>query len=139
MLALEPFVDGVESRPVDEQIVIAALGLLATTVVLGASEIIASTRRSARHVRRRFRRVGLVKGARYRLRAGIRGAARTLALGTTIATGQALGMSRGEAARFSFLMSIPIISAATAKKLLDLTQGQGSSAAARCHDRRASS
>ena len=38
--------------------------------------------------------------------------------GTTIAAGVALRIERSEAARFSFLMSIPIIGAATAKKIL---------------------
>ncbi|MDY0341774.1 MAG: undecaprenyl-diphosphate phosphatase, partial [Coriobacteriia bacterium] len=38
--------------------------------------------------------------------------------GTTIAAGVGLGIKREEAARFSFLLSIPIIFAATAKKIL---------------------
>lgn len=126
VLALESFVDGVESRPVSEQIVISAFGLLATTVVLGLSEILA-----ARQHRRgvcddaseelawsKVLGIGFAQGF-----AALPGLSRS---GTTIATGQALGMSRGEAARFSFLISVPIISAATAKKLLDLAQGQGS-------------
>lgn len=41
VLALEPFIDGVETRPVEQQIVISAVGLLVTSVVLGASELIA--------------------------------------------------------------------------------------------------
>jgi len=41
VLALEGFIGGVESRPVNEQIAIAAVGLLFTSVTLGASELIA--------------------------------------------------------------------------------------------------
>jgi len=40
--------------------------------------------------------------------------------GSTIAGGMLLGLSRGEAARFSFLMAIPIITGAGLKKFLDL-------------------
>lgn len=125
VLALEPFVDGVEARPVSEQIVITAFGLLATAVVLGTSEILAGIMRTRRTIDDdaaelswpRTLGIGFAQGF-----AALPGLSRS---GTTIATGQALGMSRGEAARFSFLMSIPIISAATAKKLLDLAQGEG--------------
>ena len=40
--------------------------------------------------------------------------------GATIAGGMLLGLSRAEAARFAFLLSIPIITGAGLKKLLDL-------------------
>ncbi len=40
--------------------------------------------------------------------------------GSTIAGGMLLGLSRGEAARFSFLMAVPIITGAGLKKFLDL-------------------
>jgi undecaprenyl-diphosphatase len=125
VLALEPFVDGVEARPVAEQISIAALGLLATALVLGISELLAA-RFAARTPQgddsadlpwSKVLTIGFAQGF-----AALPGLSRS---GTTIATGQALGMTRGEAARFSFLMSIPIVAAATAKKLLDIAQGQG--------------
>jgi undecaprenyl-diphosphatase len=125
VLILEPFVDGVELQPVSDQIVIAAWGLLATTLVLGASELIAA-RQHARGVCDDHSEelswtktlvIGFAQGF-----AALPGLSRS---GTTISTGQALGMSRGEAARFSFLMSVPIISAAIAKTSLDLMQGQG--------------
>jgi len=40
--------------------------------------------------------------------------------GSTIAGGMLLGLSRGEAARFSFLMAVPIITGAGLKKFIDL-------------------
>lgn len=125
VLALESFVDGVERRPVPQQIAISAWGLLATAAVLGISELI-SARRAASSPEMpaedlswgRVFGIGFAQGF-----AALPGLSRS---GTTIATGQALGMKRGEAARFSFLISVPIIAAATAKKLLDIVQGQGS-------------
>jgi undecaprenyl-diphosphatase len=127
VLALEPFVDGVEARPVTEQIVITAFGLLATAVVLGLSELIGARRRALHTATAddasalpwtKVVGIGFAQGF-----AALPGLSRS---GTTIATGQALGMPRGEAARFSFLISVPIVAAATAKKLLDVAQGQGS-------------
>ena len=44
--------------------------------------------------------------------------------GSTIAAALALGLSRTRAARFSFLLSIPAISAATAKESLELILGE---------------
>jgi undecaprenyl-diphosphatase len=125
VLALEPFVDGVETRPVAEQISIAALGLLATALVLGISEVIATHARADVQGHDdasglpwpKVLAMGFAQGF-----AALPGLSRS---GTTIATGQALGMERGEAARFSFLMSVPIVAAATAKKLLDLAGGEG--------------
>jgi undecaprenyl-diphosphatase len=43
--------------------------------------------------------------------------------GSTIVAGMLLGLSREEAARFTFLLSIPIIVLAGGKKLLDVVQG----------------
>lgn len=40
--------------------------------------------------------------------------------GVTIAAGMAAGFSRAEAARFSFLLSIPVVAGAAGKKMLDL-------------------
>lgn len=127
VLALEPFIGGVEDRPVEQQIVISAWGLIGTTLLLGGSELIASwqKRRNATQITSseelswgKALGIGFAQGF-----AALPGLSRS---GTTIATGQALGMERGEAARFSFLMSVPIIAAATAKKSLDIAQGQGS-------------
>ena len=44
--------------------------------------------------------------------------------GATIVAGMLLGLSRAEAARFTFLLSIPIITMAGGKKLLDVATGQ---------------
>lgn len=46
--------------------------------------------------------------------------------GASIAGGMILGLSRGEAARFSFLLAIPIIGGSGLKKLLDLMSASGS-------------
>jgi len=126
VLALESFIDGVELRPVDQQIVISAIGLLVTSVVLGGSELIARAEKkrapaaddSAAMPWWKALAIGFAQGF-----AALPGVSRS---GITISTGQALGITRGESARFSFLMSIPIISAATAKKLLDIAGGEGS-------------
>lgn len=45
--------------------------------------------------------------------------------GSTIAAGLALGIGRARAARFSFLLSIPAITAATAKEALGLIMSEG--------------
>ena len=45
--------------------------------------------------------------------------------GASIAGGMLLGLTRGEAARFSFLLAIPILLGAGAKKLIDLIQTGG--------------
>lgn len=137
VLLLDGFVEGVERRPVDQQIVISAIGLLLTTVILGVSELIARREKNlagdvgmvaddpgvqeddSSHLPWwKALAIGFAQGF-----AALPGVSRS---GTTIATGQALGMTRGEAARFSFLMSIPIIGAATAKKTLDILSGEGS-------------
>lgn len=124
VLAIEPFVEGVENRPVEQQIAISALGLLGTTVFLAASELIAARqRRSQRQDDSSELSWGKALGIGFAQGfAALPGLSRS---GSTIATGQALGLERGEAARFSFLMSVPIIAAALAKKSLDLMQGQG--------------
>lgn len=51
--------------------------------------------------------------------------------GATITTGLAVGLERETAARFSFLLSAPIIAGAGAKSLLEIFQGMRSGAIAR--------
>ncbi|MBI1307970.1 MAG: UDP-diphosphatase [Bacteroidetes bacterium] len=46
--------------------------------------------------------------------------------GSTIGTGVILGIDRSKAARFSFIMVLPLILGAAAKKLLDYFSGEGS-------------
>lgn len=125
VLAIEPFVDGVESRPVGQQLLISGFGFLGTAILLAVSEIIAAMRKDHHPVATseqltwpRALAIGFAQGF-----AALPGLSRS---GTTIAAGQAMGMERGEAARFSFLLSVPIIAAATAKKSLDLASGAGS-------------
>jgi len=45
--------------------------------------------------------------------------------GATIAGGMLLGLSRSEAARFAFLLAVPVILGAGAKKLLELATAEG--------------
>jgi len=140
VLGLEAFVGGVENRPVAEQITISAWGLLATTVLLGGSELLAARRRGvsglaapadpatadpAEHELEESAEVSMSTALVIGFAQGFAALPGLSRSGTTIATGQALGMERGEAARFSFLLSVPIISAALAKKLLDVASGEG--------------
>ncbi len=81
VFALEPFVSGVERRPVEQQIVIAAVGLLITSVVLGGSELIARTEGKTFAADRGLGRHPVGEGTSGRCRAGLRGAAGRLALG----------------------------------------------------------
>lgn len=118
-LAADPLVSGVEDMPVLRQITITAVFLLATAAVLTVAELI--SRRAARHADReeiqecdlpwwKSLSIGVLQGF-----AVAPGLSRS---GMTIAGGVALGMTRERAARFSFLLSVPIIAAATAKKIL---------------------
>jgi undecaprenyl-diphosphatase len=114
-LGFEPLVDRVETLSMAAQVTIVGIFLLVTAALLGGAELIA--RRSSAHIAsaeevplKRALAIGLAQGF-----AVAPGLSRS---GTTIAAGVALGIQRDEAARFSFLLSIPIIGAATAKKIL---------------------
>ncbi len=114
-LAFEPLVDQVETLAMTTQVTIVGVFLLVTAALLGGAEFLAkrvkSTTDSAEDISLKHALiVGFAQGF-----AVAPGLSRS---GTTIATGVALGMRRDEAARFSFLLSIPIITAATAKKIL---------------------
>ncbi|MDZ4169404.1 MAG: undecaprenyl-diphosphate phosphatase [Coriobacteriia bacterium] len=126
VLVLEAFVSGVESRPVNEQIVISAWGLLVTTVLLVASEAISSLEKRRQAPSDDASAISWPKALAVGFAQGFAVLPGVSRSGTTIASAQALGITRGEAARFSFLLSIPIISAATAKKLLDVATGEES-------------
>ncbi|MHB1323114.1 MAG: undecaprenyl-diphosphate phosphatase [Coriobacteriia bacterium] len=114
-LALEPLVEGVETLPMASQVSIVGGFLLLTGALLGGAEALA---RRGRHSIQHAEEIPL----RHAILIGI---AQSLAVapglsrsGTTIAAGVALGIRRDEAARFSFLLSIPIVTAATAKKVI---------------------
>lgn len=114
-LAFEPLVDQVETLAMTTQVTIVGIFLLVTAVLLGGAEFLAkrvkSTTNSAEDISlKNALIIGFAQGF-----AVAPGLSRS---GTTIATGVALGMRRDEAARFSFLLSIPIIAAATSKKIL---------------------
>ncbi len=89
--------------------------LLITGVILAASERLSAQQRSLETVTRADAlAIGLAQAA-----AIAPGISRS---GATIGAGLALGLARRQAARFSFLLSLPIILAAGAFKLLALVQ-----------------
>lgn len=117
-LAAQPLVDRVETYSVSTQLTIVALFLLLTSALLVGSEVLG---------RRVVAKVGGAlsvsdlptwKAVLIGLAQGFAVAPGLSRSGTTIATGLALGMDREQSARFSFLLSVPIISAALAKKIL---------------------
>jgi len=120
-LAAEPLVDTVETLPMATQVAIVGAFLVFTAALLGGATLLArrvnGTIGSAEDVPMKTALlIGLAQGF-----AVAPGLSRS---GTTIAAGVALGIEREEAARFSFLLSVPIIGAATAKKvLLDVIVG----------------
>jgi undecaprenyl-diphosphatase len=114
-LAFEGPVEAVEHLTMSRQLTVTAWFLLLTAALLAGAELLAarvsSVIETAEDVPlKRALIIGFAQGF-----AVAPGLSRS---GTTIATGVALGITRGEAARFSFLLSIPIIGAATAKKVL---------------------
>ncbi len=115
-LAAEPLVESVETLPMTRQVEITAWFLLLTSATLAAAEFLS----------RRMRRTGEVSLARAIAIGTAQGFAVAPGLsrsGVTIATGVGSGLEREAAARFSFLLSIPIVFAATAKKGLDALGG----------------
>lgn len=117
-LAAQGLVDGVETLPMSEQVTIVAAFLLLTAILLGSAELVSA--RSARRSRARMTTADLPlwKAIAIGFAQGFAVAPGLSRSGTTIAAGVALGMNREESARFSFLLSVPIIAAALAKKLL---------------------
>ncbi|MRS12394.1 MAG: undecaprenyl-diphosphate phosphatase [Actinobacteria bacterium] len=120
-LALEPLVENVETLAMATQVTVVAGFMLVTAGALWGAELLARTTRSTITAAedipwKSALLVGLAQGF-----AVAPGLSRS---GTTIASGVALGLRREEAARFSFLLSLPIVFAATAKKvLLDVIAG----------------
>ena len=113
-LALEPLVEGVETLPMSSQVVITDAFPLMTAALLAGAELLA---RRAKHTIATAEEIPLKQAPRYRRGAGVRSGAGAVALGHHHRLGAGLGIKRDEA-RFSFLLSIPIIGAATAKKIL---------------------
>ena len=114
-LALEPLVEGVETLPMASQVSVVGAFLLLTGALLGGAEALARRRRhSIQHAEEIPLRHAILIGIAQSF-AVAPGLSRS---GTTIAAGVALGIRRDEAARFSFLLSIPIVAAATAKKVI---------------------
>lgn len=114
-LAFEPLVDSVETLAMGTQVTIVGVFLLVTAALLGGSELLS---RRAAHCVDSAEEIPLKKALLVGLAQGFAVAPGLSRSGTTIAAGVALGIKRDEAARFSFLLSIPIITAATAKKVL---------------------
>ena len=106
-------------QPLSESMVAVALGFLGTTVLLVTAEV--ADRKGPKLEspdRLGFMQlgvVGLLQGL-----AVLPGLSRS---GSTISGGMFFGMSREHAARFSFLIGIPIIALASAKDVLDVAQG----------------
>ncbi len=126
VLAIEPFVGGVELRSVEQQIAISAWGLLGTTVLLGGSELVAGWRERRQDALDDSSQLPLPKALVVGFAQGFAALPGVSRSGSTISAAQAVGMTRSEGARFSFLMSMPIVAAAVAKKCLDIAGGEGS-------------
>lgn len=113
-LALEPVVEPMSGSPIW-----VGVWFLSTALVLAAGEALSGKRPATTSADRlsygQTAFVAFMQGL-----AVLPGLSRS---GSTIASGMLAGLSREHAARFSFLLGMPIITAAAAKDLLDLTQG----------------
>lgn len=123
-LSAEGLVDSVESLAMSTQVTIVAVFLLVTAVLLAASEILGAYVARKAGERLTTESLPLWKALAIGFAQGFAVAPGLSRSGTTIAAGIALGMDREQSARFSFLLSVPIITAALAKKiLLDVVLG----------------
>ena len=114
-LALEPLVEGVETLPMPSQVTITGAFLVLTAILLALAEVFA---RRSRHTIDTAEEIPLAQALAIGVAQAFAVAPGLSRSGITIASGVGLGIRRDEAARFSFLLSIPIIGAATAKKIL---------------------
>ncbi|MHB9003802.1 MAG: undecaprenyl-diphosphate phosphatase [Coriobacteriia bacterium] len=116
-LSFESMVDRVETLSMATQVQIVGVFLLVTAALLGGSELMAKKmlRKGAPQA---AHEIPLWKALAIGTAQGFAVAPGLSRSGTTIAAGVALGMDREQAARFSFLLSVPIVAAATAKKVL---------------------
>jgi len=120
-LGFEPLVERVDTLSMNSQVTIVGVFLIVTAVLLGGAELLA---RRVKHAVSTAEDVSLGRALAIGVAQGLAVAPGLSRSGITIAAGVALGIKRDEAARFSFLLSIPIIGAATAKKvLLDVVIG----------------
>jgi len=117
-LAADPFVEQVESLPVSIQLSVVAGFLLLTSVLLAASEVIGARVARAASGTMSAPDLPMWKALAIGVAQGFAVAPGLSRSGITIASGLGLGMDREQAARFSFLLSVPIVGAALAKKLL---------------------
>lgn len=114
-LALEPLVEGVETMPMSSQVTITGAFLLVTAALLAGAELLAHRAKATIATAEEIPLGHALAIGVAQAFAVAPGLSRS---GITIASGVGLGITREEAARFSFLLSIPIIGAATAKKIL---------------------
>ena len=114
-LALEPLVEGVETLPMSSQVTITGAFLVVTAILLTLAEIFA---RRTVHSVESAEEIPMKQALAIGVAQAFAVAPGLSRSGTTIAAGVGLGIKREEAARFSFLLSIPIIFAATSKKIL---------------------
>jgi undecaprenyl-diphosphatase len=106
-------------EPLSESMVAVSLGFLATTLLLVLAEMLAGrVTQLASADKLGFLPTGVV--ALLQGIAVLPGVSRS---GSTIAGGMFFGLSREHAARFSFLLGIPIITLASAKDLVDVLGG----------------
>lgn len=117
-LAFEPLVDRVETLSTATQLAIVAIFLLVTAALLGGSEYFAKRLFKTGATPQSSPDMPLWKALAIGTAQGFAVAPGLSRSGSTIAAGIALGMDREQAARFSFLLSVPIVGAATAKKVL---------------------
>lgn len=114
-LALEPLVEGVETLPMSSQVTVTGAFLVLTAILLTLAEVFA---RRSTHSVETAEEIPLKQALAIGVAQAFAVAPGLSRSGTTIAAGVGLGIKREEAARFSFLLSIPIIFAATSKKIL---------------------
>ena len=100
----------------DEPLWVCAFWVVTACVLLGVEHLIRSRRAQAALDQRRAIVVGIAQAASI-----TPGISRS---GSTIAAGIAQGLTRSEAARFSFLLSIPAIAGAVVSQVPDVTGGK---------------
>lgn len=114
-LALEPLVSRVETLSMSTQVTITGAFVVMTAILLVLAEVFG---RRSRQTVEFAEEIPLGQALAIGVAQSFAVAPGLSRSGTTIAAGVGLGIKRDEAARFSFLLSIPIIFAATAKKIL---------------------